>query len=165
MGSQKKKEIDNTEDFFKKLSNKNAAISIYKINNDKLEITIGVYKEIQNYGYAGIPMSGFAPGSFGTFGGGHYFPVYGYYQGYKNSKAVYFKSLINAITFEHIKDSLKPNIFDRVDTFLENAKEEMYKGFPIPINYDIIFKKDNIHYFGYLRNYQNYYFYRFKEDN
>jgi hypothetical protein len=163
----KNKEIENVNTFLKKVETLNCAIAAYQYG-EKLELTIGGYEEIKTgppvIGF-GFPSGGTSSASYGI-GTGFYSPMLFDYYNYAISKQVSFKSILNANTLEHIKDTVAANPFDIIKKFSDEVKKEPYKGFTIPIKYETIFKiNDSNYYYGYLRNYTDYYIYRFKEEN
>ena len=126
------KELDETKEALRKISNSLIGISGYK-HSAKTILTIGGYIEVtQSSG--GIPV-----GFIGT--SASYNPVlYGYGE-YKKTRAVYFRSILNDSTFEHVKDGFVRTDFDKIHDF----EDSNIAG----VSIETIFLRGGEYFFGY----------------
>ena len=156
--------INSTGKFLLKMSNLGSAITAYESGN-KIILTIGGYKEKKvepSSGGGGMMQPG---ASIPTGYGGYittpsYYspnPVMSNYESYKNSKAVYFISILNT-NLAHMENTTFTTAYEKIRTFEESQKE--------PLKKQTIFKMKNALILGfYDTTSQVYYLYKFADDN
>jgi hypothetical protein len=119
----KKRELETTKQFLRKITNGDIGVSIYK-EDENYQVTLGSYTA---YSSGGVVSSGFVHGTGSTIsvGGGYtivtpaYNPTFITFSGYDSSKSIYINGLFDA-DFNHIKETeLEDNIFDRIQYYLE----------------------------------------------
>ena len=155
------KELDKTKQILRKISNSKIGISAYETNN-KLILMIGGYKEVQQATGGGMT---FMPGvSIATPYGNvaapaaySYNPMMFGYGGYKNTRAVYFKSILDKSNLKHIKnESPVRTAFDKIKDF-EKTKD---------INNETLFRVGDSYIFGYYNKFKKTYaLHKFLDDN
>lgn len=108
------KELEKTKQILRKIAKSNLAISVYSSKHD-LEISLGGYKEVQSAG-GGAPGMVMNNSSFGapTY---YYNPTYYGFSKYSNARTVYFKTLLDKGSFEHVKGEVPENAFDKIQHY------------------------------------------------
>jgi hypothetical protein len=121
--SDEERKLSKTKQFLRKVNNWNAGVSVYNTPSGKV-VTLGAYQEtttpmaMPGMGF-GAPIAtpvGVVPGSFN--------PVGTSFGSYTSSKAVHFKSLLNAQALDHVQGEIKDNIFDRIRTFTKGDDDK-----------------------------------------
>jgi hypothetical protein len=74
------------------------------------------------------------------------------YRSYKNSRSVYFKSVLDSITFGHLTGELIPNAFDKISDFSEPIEKHIVS--------ETIFKLQDFYVFGYFNTDEKKYYLR-----
>lgn len=141
------KELVKPKQILRKMTNSEVGISAYS-RDDKLVLTIGGYKEVQQSSGIG-GFSTMPGGSFSTPGGVVTMPattfynptMYGYSQ-YKNSRSVYFKSIVDQDSHFHLKGAISENAYDKMRSFEETSSK---------IKNETIFRIGDAYFFGYFK--------------
>lgn len=122
-------------------------VSVYQ-QDYNLHVLMGGIKEILVSGGVpmGAPMGG---GSFATpygtanFPGAETFNPVGYgYGSYANTRSVYFKSLLNPESLEHLEGYPEDNVFDRIEIYKSRRDEDLMTA-------QTVFRRDKDHFFAY----------------
>ncbi|MDT7828575.1 hypothetical protein RQM65_07860 [Pricia sp. S334] len=115
------RELDETKKFIRKINRAKVGISLYPTIYG-YEISVGGNKEIGNMApmaaMGPISSSGFSPSN--SFNNTFY--SYSYFEG---NKSIYTTGLFNK-DFEHIQDSLRPTLFDRISDFKASRRKKPY---------------------------------------
>lgn len=136
------RELESSQKFLRKLTSANLGISVYR-QNDEYLITIGSEKEVSTGGGMMMPMGGgFGGFPIATIGSANVFfnPTFFAYNSYSSTKSVHIKSLFD-LDFNHIKGSIKDNLFDKIKKHsepvnsLEGKTIFKYKNYLILGNY------------------------------
>jgi len=140
------KELDKTKQILRKISNSKIGVSAYQRNNN-LTVTIGGYKEVQQATGGGMT---FTPGSSISTPYGNvstpatysYNPTMFGYGSYKNTRAIYFKSILDSSKFEHIEEAkVTKTAYDKIKDFEESIMTS--------ISNETLFRFDKSYIFGY----------------
>ena len=142
------RKLENTSQFLRKVSNLNAGLSFYKME-EKYQVVIGSVSEIKNNNsiYAGMfGISGIILHHMITN------PTYDNFNSYSNRKVVYINSVFDDYGKFH-SDKHKKNAFDKIETYdiKNNSSKTIFKYFD-----DYIYA-----YFDTTKN--NYVFRKFKD--
>jgi len=143
-------ELSKTKQILRKISNSDIGLSVYS-GGEQLELTLGGFKEVERTQNLG----GMMPGMGIPLGGGFFFdPTMLAYASYTNTRAVYFKTLLDSKELSHIPGEIlrSSNIFDYIRTFDEN------QDFNVIIK--TIFKVDDYFVLGYYHDDDNQYILR-----
>ncbi|GGG13549.1 hypothetical protein GCM10011344_12780 [Dokdonia pacifica] len=123
----KKRELNTTKQFLRKITSGNIGVSIHQ-ENLQYQITLGSHAVINSGGgYVGGPVGPVGGTTIAVPNGGSVFipaynPAFSSYGGYGFSKAVYVNGLFDT-DFNHIKDKeFQDNIFDRIKEFQDELK-------------------------------------------
>ena len=137
-GNDAVKVLSKTKQIIRKMGSSTVAIDVNQVDS-LYKITIGSYLEwTQMRGGGGMMMG--APGYGGTYVP-TYNPIYSSYGSRTHTKSAYFKSLLDAKTFEHRKGSIAKTVFDKMESFEKRIKEVAVA--------ETIFKIDNDFIYGY----------------
>lgn len=126
------KEMERTGEILRKITAGQAGISVYSCP-DGLELTIGGYREAERH--VGISVAYIGPIWYYS-----HITLY-LLHSYKNSRSVYFKSLIDPDTFQHIPGELPSRAFDKATKFIHRNEAI--------IQVQTFFKVGNFYVFGY----------------
>lgn len=127
--SRKKRNLDETKQYLRKITTGNIGIAIHEVDNN-YQISLGSHEDIQDFGGGGFGGFAGAPTGVTTVplpnGNSLYVPAYNpafsSYGGYGYSKSVYINGLFNK-QFDHIKYAEKfENIFDRIKDYQDELK-------------------------------------------
>jgi hypothetical protein len=115
------RELSKTKQFLRKVANGEPGISAYS-NQDGIQVTLGSLEEFQGGG-APMGVPGMGVGMVVGAAGGipisiGYNPVYNSFNSYSFSISVYFKSLLDNVSFEHKAGPVHDNVFDKIDKFV-----------------------------------------------
>jgi hypothetical protein len=155
-GQGTEKELESTKKVLRKMHSGNIGISVRPLQ-ENVEVTIGGVTEVSGVnGGAAMPMSSGGT-SFSTPHGTitvsptyHYNPSMYVYNKYSYSWAVYFKSLLDKVTFDHVEGDATENVYNKI------------KNYEDDLNYNItsetIFKVDDYYVFGYYYNFKHVYY-------
>lgn len=152
------RELNKTKQILRKITASDVGISVYPVQN-RLELTVGGYKEV-NTGGGGAPMM--MPRSISTPYGSASVPTYHYnptmygFSKYANTRTVYFKSLLDESTYDHVPGEIKYNAYDRIKAYQEKIRNE--------INTETIFKVGDMYIFGYYKRGDKKYYLRGFDD-
>ena len=148
----KEKEVEKMNEFWRKTGNSNLGVSAYEYP-DFLELTIGSHrlvadgKQLIAAGVLGIIAGGMAASTTSSGRTIYYYNYNPYMDSYYASgmsRAVYFKTLLNPKSLEHIQGTPKENIYKKIKKF---ADELSLKD--INYNTETVFKIENNFLFGY----------------
>ena len=164
----KEKELDKTKQVLRKICADDIGISVRPLT-ENVEITIGGVMEVQVGGRgATMPMSSAGPSFSAPYGTVTTAPVYHYnpsmygYNMYTLTRAVYFKSLMDKITFDHVEGKAPDNVYDKIKDFengLNNKmKDILFNGDLNNATSETIFKVDNYYVLGYYNKYKHEYY-------
>lgn len=139
------KSLSKTKQLLRKMSNSKIGVSAYKVD-DKITLTIGGYKEVQQASGGGMtytPGTNFSTpyGSVSTPATYSYNPTMYGYKNYKNTRAVYFKSVLSAENLAHIDIALPQTAYDKIKKFDDSA--------PNSTTNETLFKVADVYIFGY----------------
>jgi hypothetical protein len=157
------KELEVTKQILKKISTSDIGITA-RLSNNNIELTMGGYKDFQTgvIGAGGmkIPTSiSNIETPYGTLSRPatyHYNPTMYGYSSYTNSRAVYFKSLLETTEFNHVTGEVTDNAYDKIKDYVKDKDEVMLSK--------TIFKIDNHYVLGYyIKAERKYYLIRFEE--
>ncbi len=156
-------ELSTTKQFLRKITHSSPGVSIYKLPY-VLEVTIGGYAEYSS-NVGGIMMV--SPGTSVSTPYGlistppvyHYNPTMYSYNRSKSSRSVYFKSLLDQSTFEHVDGEIQVNAFDRIEEYydLVNDTSSVFTA-------ETLFKVDDYYIYGYYHTTEKKYYLRKFED-
>jgi len=156
------KELSKTKQVLRKISASDIGITA-RLSDNNVELTIGGFKEVQRSSDGGGMMMT-SPGTtistpHGTIRTAptyHYNPTMYGYSTYTNTRAVYFKSLLDKTEFNHISGEVSNNAYDKIKDYEEDNDEGMSS--------ETIFKVGNYYVFGYYKKWdKKYYLVKFKE--
>ena len=156
------KELVKPKQILRKMTNSNVGVSAYS-REDKIVLTIGGYKEVHQAssggGFTTVPG-----GTISTPGGMVSLPptttynptMFGYGQ-YKNSRSVYFNSLIDEVYHDHLEGEISQNAYDKMRSFEEASTK---------IRNETIFRIGDTYFFGYFKAKEKVYaIYSFTDDS
>jgi hypothetical protein len=139
----KYRELDKTKQYLRKLSGSKLGISPYFLNGLHL-ITFGGVKETAQapmmMPFGGIPLGSFAVGglTFNAF----FNPAFMAYNSYANTKSTYFTTVLD-MDFEHIEGKVPVNMYDKIDTYLDDNAVEIQTVFKYRGGIYVIHKQGN----------------------
>lgn len=155
--NKKYRELDETEQIFRKIEGGNIGISAYK-SKDYVEITIGGYKKMVTKELIAAATAGALVSTGATLSNQatgpsnsnyYYNPTMYSYQNYSHARSVYFKSLFNE-SLENIKGSLKDNAFDKIRKYIDDNRKDL--------STETIFKVYNYYVLGYYNKKEGKYY-------
>ncbi len=155
--SGKEKEIEETNEFLRKISSSEVGMSVYQVAG-KIILMIGGYREEHS------PAGGQAwtPGTtISTPYGNAYFPttynpLMDSYVTYTTTRAVYFKSVLDSSSYEHLDDELGEMAYDKMKEFEDSISEMSLKT---------VFRIGDAYLFGYYdKKKGTYALYKFVDD-
>ncbi len=148
LSSTRTRELEKTKQFLRKVNNAETAGLVAFENKNKLQLTIGGFTKIEYdseyYTVPGSPSDGFVLNSNVVLN-----PLAFTYKSYVRTKSVYFKTLLDKNSLEHLKAPIKKNIFDRIRSHSE---------YQYSVSMETIFKHQNHFIFGYYEKESEYYF-------
>jgi hypothetical protein len=148
------KELNNSEQILRKISNSSIGISAY-VMQDMIELTIGGYKEVEHTNTSSSTTFMTGPNNNSVPLMNYHNPLFNSYTKYTNTRTVYFKSLLDKTSFCHVTDSIPNNAFDKIKIF-ESHNDN--------IKSKTIFRLNDYYVFGYYDTQAgNYYFRRFDD--
>ncbi|MEI6061628.1 MAG: hypothetical protein WCR72_13030 [Bacteroidota bacterium] len=158
-----KKELENTKVLLHKMAAGYAGVSAYS-SSGSFVVTLGGYYEVQHMG-PGVGIMMASSGGVAMSPAGNIVsipPTYNYnssmlsYRSYKNSRSVYFKSVLDSNTFDHRPGKYLPNAFDKISDFSEPIEKQIVS--------ETIFKINDYYVFGYYdANEKKYYLRKFTD--
>lgn len=152
------RELNKSKQFLRRMVAGDVGISVYSHSN-KLVLTVGGYQHVQNSGGGGPYTMHQGTNSMATPYGtiaspqlNTYNPTAFGYNTYKNTRSVYFKTLISAESGLHLEGDVEKNAFDKIEFF-----EGDFEGF---ISSETIFKIGDTYIFGFYDKTEKKYFLR-----
>lgn len=147
------RELTATSQFLRKMTSSNIGLSVYKNGLGQLELTIGAY-EIVNRTYTSMSSNGSLQVTTVSFD-----PLMSSFSGYKNSKSVYFKTLIDPVSYKHIEGEVRDNAVERIADFNDSMTSITHI-----VNTETVYRSKGSYYYGYYSNkYDSYFIKRFAE--
>lgn len=143
-------EIEKTKKAFRKITGSNQlGVSAYP-SKGNMEITMGGYEAFVG---GGSTVGGPIPSGVGGFPGTyHYNPtMYGYGKS-TNTRTVYFKTLLENKSFEHVEGNVTANAFDKIRAFEKDLEKDIIGS--------TIFRFENYYLFGYYEKANKKYYLR-----
>lgn len=141
----KKRILETSAQFIRKINSLSAGISCYKLNDDYL-VTIGSVSEQEQQVSTGAIIGGMF-GAVGSIAGSLIDaaisnPTMESFNSYANRKVVYINGLFDKEA-GHIKGEIEPLAFDKIRIFFDKNKD---------VSSQTLYKLDNIYYLGYYDN-------------
>ena len=150
-----------TKQYLRKITRSDVGLTVYK-KEDVLQLTMGGIKEV-NTGGGGMmmPMGGGVPiGSTGAVMVS-FTPMMGAYNSYSHSKSVYFRSLLEQKTFNHLPGPTYNNVFDEISDYSAGLETSTFGKH---IRLENIFRFQDCFVYGYYhKKNQMYYLLKFEK--
>ncbi len=149
------KELNKTKQVLRKISASDIGITT-RLSENNIELTIGGFKEIKQSSVGGVMTTSPGPnlstpyGTISTPPTYHYNPTMYGYSTYTRTRAVYFKTLLDKTSFNHVSGELSNNAYDKIKDYEEDNDEGMSS--------ETIFKVDNYYVFGYYKKWDKKYY-------
>ena len=128
-----KKSLKDTEKFLKRVATSVIGITVKKVGNF-FELKIGGFKEIDSGGAPGASASISIGGTF------HYNTIMVGYSAYTLTRSIYFKTLLDKNTLNHIHGKVSRDVYDKIQYYDDSVLDQLAKT---------IFKVDDYYVFGY----------------
>ena len=153
--------LELTKQYLRKITRSDVGLTVYK-KEDVLQLTMGGIKEVNTGGGAMMmPMGGGVPiGSTGAVTVS-FTPMMGAYNSYSHSKSVYFRSLLDPKTFNHLPGPTYNNVFDEISDYSADLETSTFGKH---IRLENIFRFQNHFVYGYYhKKNQIYYLVKFEK--
>jgi hypothetical protein len=115
------RDLSKTQQFLRKVSAADAGVCAFQTSKG-IEVTMGSFEKVQT-ARAGVGTgTGIVPGITGA---SQVYPTYAGYSSYITTKSVYFETLLDSTTFQHLKGNIDNNAFDKIDDFKKELKNDI----------------------------------------
>jgi hypothetical protein len=154
------RELESTKQVLRKISASNIGISVFQ-SDENIELEIGGYMEFHNNGgsmmmYSGGTTFSTPQGVVSTLPTYHYNPTMYSFISYTNSRSVYFKTLLVALSFKHIEGSITENVYEKIRNFIEDNISDIISETIVKVSdYYILAYYDKSANKYYLRKFRN----------
>ncbi|MDH3323468.1 MAG: hypothetical protein OEM04_10790, partial [Flavobacteriaceae bacterium] len=159
----KEKELENTKQLLRKIASSHIGITAYE-SQENFEITVGGVKGTSGGdgggggGSGGMMMTSPGMSISSSHGNFNIAPTYNYnttmygYRNYRNTRATYFKTLVEKNNFNRINGDILDNAFDKIKKFEDQYENDLYST--------TIFRIDDYYVFGHYDKKEKKYYLR-----